>query len=101
MYKRQVRAVGGQGELQGVTRLPSMLETWFFFQPQVFGYGGSFVVCLGCVRVCFGCVGVCFGCVGCVLNVIMIFWCVLRCLGVFFDVLGSVFDVLKCVGVCF
>ena len=39
----------------------------------------------------------CFGCVGCVLNVIMIFWCVLRCLGVFFDVLGSFFDVLGCV----
>ena len=40
--EQPVRAVGGQGELQGVTRLPSMLETWFFFQPQVFGYGESF-----------------------------------------------------------
>ena len=28
-----VRAVGGQGELHGVTRLPSMLETWVFFKP--------------------------------------------------------------------
>ena len=27
------RAVGGQGELRGVTRLPSMLETWIFFKP--------------------------------------------------------------------
>ena len=28
--EQPVWAVGGQGELQEVTRLPSMLETWFF-----------------------------------------------------------------------
>ena len=37
-----VWAVGGQGELQEVTRLPSMLETCFFFKTQVFWHGESF-----------------------------------------------------------
>ena len=40
--EQPVRAVGGQGHLRGVTRLPSKLETWFFFKPQVLGYGESF-----------------------------------------------------------
>ena len=31
-----VWAVGGQGELQEVTQLPSMLETWFFLNPPCF-----------------------------------------------------------------
>ena len=37
--EQPVWAVGGQGELQGVTRLPSMLETWFFFNPRFLGMG--------------------------------------------------------------
>ena len=38
-WEQPVRAVGGQGELQGVTRLPSMLETWDFFNTRFFGKG--------------------------------------------------------------
>ena len=31
--EQPVRPVGGQGELHGVTRFPSLLETWIFFKP--------------------------------------------------------------------
>ena len=31
--EQPVQAVGGQGELRGVTCLPSLLETWIFFKP--------------------------------------------------------------------
>ena len=40
--EQPVWAVGGQGELRGVTQLLIELETWFFFKPYVFGYGESF-----------------------------------------------------------
>ena len=40
--EQPVQAVGGQGELRGVTQFPSKLETWFFLKTQVFGYGESF-----------------------------------------------------------
>ena len=40
--EQPIRAVGGQGHLRGVTRLPSKLETWFFLKLQVIGYGESF-----------------------------------------------------------
>ena len=33
VQEQPVRAVGGQGQLRGVTRLPSLLETWIFFKP--------------------------------------------------------------------
>ena len=32
--EQPVHAVGGQGELRGVTRLPSKLETWVFLNPR-------------------------------------------------------------------
>ena len=37
--EQPVWAVGGQGELQEVTRLPSMLETWVFFNPDFCAWG--------------------------------------------------------------
>ena len=35
--EQPVQAVGGQGELRGVTGLCSMLETWFFLNPRFSG----------------------------------------------------------------
>ena len=40
--EQPVWAVGGQGELCGVIRLRSLLETCFFFKTQVFWHGESF-----------------------------------------------------------
>ena len=37
--EQPVRAVGGQGELQGVTRLPSILEIWGFLTPGFLVWG--------------------------------------------------------------
>ena len=37
--EQPVWAVGGQGERQEVTRLPRMLETWFFFNPGIWILG--------------------------------------------------------------
>ena len=37
--EQPVQAVGGQGELRGVTQLPSKLNTGFFLKPRFLGMG--------------------------------------------------------------
>ena len=60
--EQPVWAVGGQGHLRGVTRLPSKLETWFFFKPQVFGYGKSFGTIFRTLRLTWRSRTACTGC---------------------------------------
>ena len=60
--EQPIRAVGGQGHLRGVTRLPSKLETWFFFKPQVFGYGESFETISRSLRLTWSLRTACTGC---------------------------------------
>ena len=35
--EQPLQAVGGQGELHGVTSFPSLLETWIFLNPRFLG----------------------------------------------------------------
>ena len=35
--EQPVQAVGGQGELHGVTSFPSLLEMWIFLNPRFLG----------------------------------------------------------------